>query len=199
MIKPTLYIDLDNVVFDTVDAIKTLYDENYRLYDNYKCVDYNAMTSYDFRELQLLTKEKLNEYFCSGRFFDVVNCIEGAELSIATLNGFNQYPVTLVSIGTPENIKGKQQWIDNVLRGGFELDVDFVGLNSFDKSEIDMSGGILIDDELKNLETSNADVKICFGDYEWNKDWTGLRAAYWFEVRKLVYEEVRKLESNSKT
>ena len=68
MTKPRLYIDMDNVVFDTVRIVKTMYDEDFRLYDGYHEVPLDQLTSYNFQELNLLTKEKLNEYFCSGRF-----------------------------------------------------------------------------------------------------------------------------------
>ena len=59
-----------------------------------------------------------------------------------------------------------------------------VDINRYsDKSHIDMSGGIIIDDEINNLLTSNAPQKICFGDVcEWNKDWTGERLFNWIEV-----------------
>jgi len=198
-IKPVLYIDLDNVVYNTIDVIKYMYDEDYRLYDRWVDVPVTDIKSYTFSELNLLTKEKLNEYFCSGRFFDLVSCIDGAELSIATLNGLSQFPVEFISMGTPENIKGKIQWVQNFNKG-FGLNIEFNGVyDSFaDKSHIDMSSGILIDDELKNLETSNAQMKICFGNYDWNKDWSGIRAENWEQVRKILYEEVKRRDDKSR-
>lgn len=196
MNKPTLYIDFDNVVFDTVDAIKYMYDEDYRLYDGYVEVPVEKVKKYEFTELTLLTKEKLNEYFCSGRFFDLVSCIEGAELSIAMLNQLLNLPVVFVSIGTPENIRGKEQWV-KTFNEAFGIDTEFIGVYGFDKSEIDMSGGILIDDELKNLNSSNADLKICFGNYDWNKEWTGIRAENWSKVRQIISGEVKRRNGES--
>lgn len=191
MSKPTLFIDMDNVLFDTVDAIKYMYDEDFRLYSDYHEVFLNQLTSYDFSELNLLTKKQLTQYFNSGRFFDVVNCIDGAELSLCTLNGFNKIPIVFVSIGTPENLKGKKLWI-NQYNENYQTDIKFIGISDKDKSQVDMSGGILIDDLIQNLESSNADMKICFGDYGWNKDWDGIRVTNWSQLRKLVFEEVNK-------
>lgn len=35
----------------------------------------------------------------------------------------------------------------------------------------------------KNLVTSNAKLKILYGDlYDWNKDWNGIRKWNWYEV-----------------
>lgn len=198
MNKPTLYIDFDNVVFNTVAAIKRMYDENYRLYDGYVEVPVENIKNYSFGELTLLTKEKLNEYFCSGRFFDLVSCIEGSELSISLLNLLLDLPIVFVSIGTPENIRGKELWV-KAFNKGFDIDTKFIGIHGFDKSEIDMSGGILIDDELKNLNSSNADLKICFGNYDWNKEWSGVRAENWSKLRQIISGEVKKIESNNKT
>ena len=196
--KPILYVDLDNVVFDTVDAIKTLYDEDFRLYDKWEDVPVEEIKSYNFDELCYLDKKRLNEYFNSGRFFDAVCDIEGAEFSLATFNGFQDFPIVFVSIGTPENIKGKTIWVQR-FNHAWSTDAEFIGLHSFDKSEIDMSGGILIDDELKNLSSSNADMKICFGNYEWNKDWNGIRAENWSKLRQIIYGEVKRRESNDQT
>ena len=195
MSKPTIYLDMDNVVFDTVETIKIMYDEDFRLFDDYYEVPLNQLTSYDFQELNLLTRRQLALYFSSGRFFDLVGCVDGAELSIASLNGFYKYPVTFVSIGTPENIRGKQIWVDE-FNQNFQTDVKFIGVDAPDKSSIDMNGGILVDDVVQNLESSNAAVKICFSEYGWNKDWQGLRATNWGQLRYLIYEEAKKLADN---
>ena len=197
MTKPRLYIDMDNVVFDTVRIVKTMYDEDFRLYDGYHEVPLDQLISYNFQELNLLTKEKLNEYFCSGRFFDKIQYIDGAYYSIAYLSSFLSIPITFVSIGTPENIKGKQIWLKE-FNDKFNLFIDLIGIDDNDKSQIDMSRGILIDDLVQNLESSNAYLKVCFGDYAWNKDWRGIRANNWSELRNIIYGEVKKhAESNN--
>lgn len=191
MNKPVLYIDMDNVLYDTVDAIKYMYDEDFRLYPEYENIPKEQLRSYEFTELKYLDSKRLDEYFCSGRFFDLVPCIECAEVSICMLHTLYEFPVVLVSIGTSENIKGKQQWVD-AFNKGMGTNLEFIGIDHYDKSKIDMSGGILIDDELKNLESSNADLKICFGNYDWNKSWDGVRANNWADVRQIIFEEVRR-------
>ena len=100
-----------------------------------------------------------------------------------------RYHITIVSSGYSPNLRAKQIWIDNNLPF-----CEFVGVNMKeykDKSHIDMSGSIFIDDSVHNLITSNAKYKICFGDiYPWNKDWNGIRCANWHDV----YEQIRILE-----
>ena len=79
----------------------------------------------------------------------------------------NFYNITIVSLGYSPNLKAKELWIQEHLPF-----CKFVGINSkehFDKSSIDMSSGVFIDDNIKNLITSNALVNICYGDvYEWD-------------------------------
>ena len=83
------------------------------------------------------------------------------------------------------NLKQKEQWIDQYL-----FYPEFIGVNMKkykDKSHIDMSDGILIDDSVYMLETSNAQEKYCFGDiYSWNKDWTGKRLMNWTDIAHLL-------------
>ena len=193
MNKPTIYLDMDNVVFDTIGMIKLMYDDDFRLYSDYCEVPYEQIKSYNFSELKLLSTGQLIQYFNSGRFFDLVDCIEGAELSIATLNMFNMFPITFVSLGTMQNLRGKTEWVERFNKS-FGTETVFTGvLSSLDKSSVDMYGGILVDDVIQNLETSNASVKICFGDYEWNKDWTGLRAKNWEELKQIILKESKRL------
>ena len=75
---------------------------------------------------------------------------------------------------------------------------EYIGVNFKeydDKSHIDMSDGIYVDDNMKNLNT-NAIENICFGDlYEWNKCWNGKRCFNWTDLENYIKEvyENRKL------
>lgn len=99
------------------------------------------------------------------------------------------YNIIIVSSGYSPNICAKQIWINNNLPF-----CEFIGVNMKeykDKSHVDMSDGLFIDDSAKNLETSNAKYKICFGDeYPWNKDWNGIRCVNWHDVKN----EIKKIE-----
>lgn len=183
-----LYIDLDNVVFDTISTIKQMYDEDFRLYDEYKWIPTHMIRHYDFSELHYMTPEKLMSYFSSGRFFDNLQYQEAAEATIAYLSRY--YLIVFVSIGTPENLKGKREWVD-AFNKLWRVNAEFIGVTKNDKTHLDLSGGVLIDDEMKNLVNSSADINICFGTYEWNYDYGGLRMNSWAEIKKYLEEEVK--------
>ena len=94
----------------------------------------------------------------------------------------NVYDITIISSGYSPNLKAKEKWINEHLTY-----CKFIGVNLKeykDKSHIDMSDGIFLDDSMDNLITSNALINICFGDeYNWNKKWTGHRCKNWTDVK----------------
>ena len=185
---PVLYIDLDNVVFDTICTIKQMYDEDFCYYPEYEWIPAHEIKHYDFSELHYMTQERLINYFRSGRFFDNLQYIEEAEAVIMYLRKIQDCPIVFVSIGTRENLRGKEEWV-RAFNHIWNMDAEFIGVDKIDKSHIDMSDGILIDDEIKNLENCNAQKNICFGNYEWNQSWDGLRALSWREIVKEVIDD----------
>jgi len=56
-----------------------------------------------------------------------------------------------------------------------------------DKSSINMQGAIFLDDTTDNLNSSNADIKICVGNkYPWNDKWDGIRCYNWTDIKTLL-------------
>ena len=95
------------------------------------------------------------------------------------------YDITIVSSGYSPNLKAKEAWIQENLPY-----CKFIGVNLKeykDKSHVNMSDGVFIDDSMHNLVTSNAVINVCFGDeYEWNKGWTGFRCSNWIDIKNLL-------------
>jgi 5'(3')-deoxyribonucleotidase len=103
-----------------------------------------------------------------------------------------EYDITIVSFGETPNLKLKEKWVKEKLPYAKFIGCNFE--NYPDKSHVDMSGGIFIDDDAHYLESSNAKIKICFGEeYDWNKEWGGIRMKNWYDVREYLKElEVNK-------
>ena len=108
----------------------------------------------------------------------------------------NIYEITIVSSGYSPNLTAKELWINKHLPY-----CNFIGVNLKEyknKSHINMQDGIFIDDSMQNLVTSNAILNICFGDdYEWNKNWQGIRCRNWMDVGNCLTK--LKLENPYKT
>ena len=48
--KKKLFVDFDNTVVDSIDAIVSLYNEDFKYYKNFKYVHSCNVTSYDFKD-----------------------------------------------------------------------------------------------------------------------------------------------------
>lgn len=190
-----MFIDLDGVVFHTVKIITDLYNADHIMYKDFKMVKPAEIKTWNFDELNLEPREFIDRYFNQPRFFEKPTLMVGCSWIINKLHNDFGYKIVFCSSGSYANLKLKQIWIDRHF--GF---ADFIPVEMptyKDKSHVKMSGkdtediNVFIDDVSKNLVTSDADIKICFGDiYSWNEDWDGVRCRNWMEV----YEYIRELE-----
>lgn len=183
------FVDFDGVIVNTIQKIVELYNKDFVAYKKYKPVNWVDVNTWDFKELEAATCDQINHYFNQPRFFENLETIPLAINTINTLSINND--VTIVSSGYSPNLLLKEKWC----KRQFLPSVKFIGVNlkeHSDKSHIDMSDGIFIDDSSHNLITSNAKIKICFGDeYEWNKDWNGIRCFNWTDVQNYLNLERR--------
>ena len=181
--KKKLFVDFDGTIVNTVAAICSLYNEDFKYYKDFIPVKWWEVNTWNFEECNCTTTEYINTYFNQQRFFDKLTYMDWAKETLDELK--DDYEITIVSSGYLPNLKAKEIWIQD----NFPY-CKFVGVNykeHEDKSRIDMSDGIFIDDSFKNLITSNALVNICFGDkYSWNEDWTGFRCNNWNDVKKFL-------------
>ena len=165
-------------------VIADLYNEDFCYYKKFKFVKWEDINSWDFDECELASSKYINMYFNQPRFFKRVEFMDNAEEIIPMLA--QKYDIYIVSHGYSPNLRLKRVWIEQhmpYVKG-------FIGVNlkdHRDKSCVDMSGGIFIDDTAKNLETCNAKTRICFGDdYPWNCKWRGVRCRNWYDIGRFL-------------
>lgn len=184
----TFYIDLDCTLWDTIDAVNRMYDEDYGLYPNYRYTPSYAIRSWNFDELELGSAEYFDLCFDSARFFRNIQPMPYARTFCESARA-KGHKIIIVSIGTLANLTGKTIWLEDNFKSGYD---DFIGLDinkHNDKHTVDMSDGILIDDVESILKSSNALRKICFGEkYPWNESWDGERVKNWQDALKLLGE-----------
>lgn len=178
-----LFVDFDGTIVNTIAGITALYNEDFKYYKDFKPVKWWEVNSWDFVECDCASKEYINTYFNTQRFFNSLTYMDWANEVLHELK--NMYEITIVSSGYSPNLKAKEIWIQDHLPF-----CNFIGVNlkeHYDKSSVDMSDGIFIDDSMHNLVTSNALVNICYGDkYPWNESWTGFRCANWQDIKKFL-------------
>ena len=183
---PKLYLDFDwdGCIVNTIKAITDLYNEDFQYYKKFNYINWIDVNTWDFAECSCASPEYINTYFNQQRFFDRLEYMDWAKEILDELK--DNYDITIVSSGYSPNLRAKEIWIRKNLPY-----CDFIGVNLKeykDKSHVDMSSDVIfIDDSANNLITSNAKLKICFGDkYPWNKDWTGIRCANWNDIYVLL-------------
>ena len=164
--KRKCFIDMDLTLFNTPKAITEMYDEDFQYYSDYKKIPWEEVRSWEFSELSAASSEYINMYFNQKRFFDKVEMYPDAKEVIDKLS--KKYKIVFVSHGYSPNLRLKQEYI----KKHFPY-AEFIGVNLKeykDKACVDMTNGVFIDDTPDNLNSSNAEIKICYGDYIYNKN-----------------------------
>lgn len=174
-----IMIDFDNTAYNTTKAIAKLYHDDYCYYSDYKRINWEDIHTWGFDELSLAGSRVIDMYFNQRRFFRIIEPMKNFQIVAWLLR--KDYKITFCSHGYSPNLLQKKEFIEkNYPNDGF------IGVNlkqHKDKSSVDMSNCIFIDDTASNLKTSNAAIKILFGeDEEWNRDWTGIRCKTWSDV-----------------
>ena len=185
MDKTKLFIDYDSTIVDSIKAFVEVYNEQYINHPNFiKAEWYKTEPMHLTSQCTLLNH--VDEIFGSKRFFEVVDFINPNTYEVIE-NLCNKFKVILCSIGIPSNIAYKSWWIEKHLPCISDSILLLKKNCNMDKSIVNMNGSIIIDDSEKNLISSNADYKICFGEInELNFTWDGLRCVNWTDISKLL-------------
>ena len=178
--------DADGVILNSIAAICSLYNDDFKYYDNFTPIKWWEVNTWDFEECNCANREYIDKYFCQPRFFKMVTFMDWAKETLEELS--KEYEIVIVSAGRIPNLRAKEEFFKEHLSFCKFIGVD---LDKYpDKSHIDMSDALLfLDDVSANLKTSNAPIKACFGEeYSWNEDWTGFRVRNWRDVKDLIKE-----------
>ena len=172
-------ISKGGVITNSIDAIVSLYNDDFQAYPDYHYIKPDDINTWDFKECNCAKHDTFTTYFNTPRFYRNLKFMDQADVFLWLLS--YQFDFTIVSFGNPANLKLKEMWIDKKLKLFIndskmlnQANTKFIGLDfsEYDnKSCVDMSDGIFIDDTYEHLVTSNAKHKIVFGkQYPWNAD-----------------------------
>lgn len=180
-----IFLDFDGTIVNSIKAYCDIYNYFYKDKLNFTPADWTKVNKWNFEDECLLAADKVEDIFASSLFFNELELINDNTLDV--LDRLKErFNIVICSIGTPSNIAHKVEWIESVL-GIKDMIMISKAKAEMGKSSVDMIDGILIDDHIDNLVTSNADIKICFGEEkEWNKEWKGLRAKNWTELEDIL-------------
>ena len=171
--KINLYIDADDTILLSSETIISLLNEKYNLIPPKTIKD---LKDWHYRSIySLLTVDEVESLYESDSFFDKVVV---DPLFIDFYNKYkNNFNFIIVTKGTPLNLSKKQKSFESKIGNEIKFvgmrfikDVDGKYLWEYNKSSVNMDGGIQIDDRSDSLKSTNASVKILIkrGDFFWN-------------------------------
>lgn len=165
----TLYVDLDDCLFNTSEAIIKMLQELFKSdgddFCNWTIEECLANeTEWDFSNFiqGRLSRDEFNELFESDLFWDT---LEINKEFLELLNRYSKiYNIVFVSKDRELNLRQKKA-ILLYLKDSNQITFNygFYGIkNGVSKNVVDMSDGIQIDDNYYSLEDTNAKIKILF-------------------------------------
>lgn len=183
--KTKIFLDFDGVISDSITTIVRLYNEDYKDDPCYIPIKPEDINTWGFKECNCATTKEMYKYFEDKRFFENIEFMTDTTYYYIKLMA-QIFDVIICSAGTRKNLRLKEEFIKKIFPK-----VKFLPVNSNkykDKSHINMTDGIFVDDSAKNLVTSNAEYKICYGkQYPWNEQWKGIRVYDWYELWTYIY------------
>lgn len=182
MIKDELIlIDWDSTIIQT--GLSVINTWNY-LHSDRKLI-YNEPLEWDFSNVLNGTDITLSELF---------TCFDSKEFykdgNVVLINGVVQVINRLIDKGYNIKVLSKheesrksltREYVEYLFNG--KVKIEFV--DNFD-DKISYEAFCIIDDKVECLEKSKSKYQICFGDYQWNKDYMGIKTYDWNEVESLI-------------
>jgi len=182
-----VFIDCDGVMWRSVERLTEMLNEKYGMNVDWRTVQLWNLTDKfptNNKEVESLFNEVFfNRIYFMPEFKNVLSKIK--------LLGHNAIAVT---IGNHINLSEKMRVISEIPEISTTLCINFKDIK-MDKSLINMGYSIFIDDSIRNINSSNARIKILFADEgiptEWNRYLKDLPhnvlvAKDWCEVQEII-------------
>jgi len=167
--KKKLFFDVDGTIYDSSKRFVEIYNEEYN-----QAADWRKVNKWDFSDIcPLLKNHDAERYFSLPEFYNKEMDYQDVHISsiISYLYKVDGYDIHFITIGSEDNLIFKRKLLEWHFPYIPKTNYHLLEKTDMGKGEIDMTGGILIDDNYINLLTSNADLKICMHRVtEWNKD-----------------------------
>lgn len=184
-----IYIDFDDTITQSVENVIRIVNQRFN-----KNVKVQDIGEWDFSDVypDIPLKDIVNvfgeeEFFRTLKFNDDV---------IPTLRKYTKYNnIIIVSKVDMSIIQRKFNWVKNHLID-IGINVEFYGVPlGKSKSIIDMSDGIMIDDNASFLKETNAKYKIlykCNRKFDTKQEWDGYTVSSWKELNNLLHNIISK-------
>lgn len=163
MNKPIIYLDFDGTLCSSTKRLAEILNDIYSTN-----VDWRHIKEYNCQDqFKTVTVDEIEAIFDREDFFHGLEVFENAFLVMKMYEDVFDWHI--VTIGTSTNLRNKQRWCQENIPIKFVFHgVEQKGMG---KSCVDMSDGIIIDDHIDNIRSSNARYKLLYRGgipTEWN-------------------------------
>lgn len=184
-----IYIDFDDTITQSVENVIRIVNQRFN-----KNVKVQDIGEWDFSDVYPdIPLEDIVNVFGEEEFFRTLKFNDDV---IPTLRKYTKYNnIIIVSKVDMSIIQRKFNWVKNHLID-IGINVEFYGVPlGKSKSIIDMSDGIMIDDNASFLKETNAKYKIlykCNRKFDTKQEWDGYTVSSWKELNKLLHNIISK-------
>ena len=196
MNKPVIYLDFDSTLVNSTRRLTEILNDIYSTNVDWKDIkEYNCQDQF-----KTVTVDEIEAIFDREDFFQGLEVFDNAFQVMKMYE--DVFDWRIVTIGTSTNLRNKQRWCQQ----NIPIKFVFHGIEQkgMGKACVDMSGGIIIDDHIDNIRSSNADYKLLYRGgipTEWNTQLpteTFIEVNGWNTLHYILYVLERKYnEKNS--
>ena len=184
-----IYIDFDDTITRSVENVVRIVNQRYG-----KDARWEDIRKWDFSDVYPdLDVEDIVKVFGEQEFFETLKLQPYALFVLRRFSKRND--ITIVSKVDMKAMERKNDWIKEHI-SNLGINVSFVGIPlGYSKGSIDMSGGIMIDDNAEFLNETNAKYKIlynCGRAFDKAQGWNGLVVNDWYELHDMLYDIISK-------
>lgn len=168
--KINIYVDADDTIIESSKTVIQIINERYdiqppKTFDNLRNWNYTCI-------YPGMTGEEVEEIYSSPEFFARVK--PNPEFLKVYKKHKNNFNFIVVTKGQKRNLDLKEKWFKENFPDMFFVGIEFTPdePQGFDKSVIDMTGGIQIDDRTDALLGTKAECKILLKNgknFKWNE------------------------------
>ncbi len=183
MNKLDIVIDFDGVIVNTV---KMFVELNNRLHNQHD--DWTKVDDWDFKPCckNLPTKADVDKLFNHKELYQ--NPIFFKD-SLQVINNLaKKYELAICTMGESQNIRNKLELLEQYLPN---VNVVPIVSNFKIKTKDFVRSWIILDDHIRNLQTSKAELPILFEPYyryKWNEGWKGDVVVNWEQFERVCLE-----------
>ena len=184
-----IYIDFDDTITKSVENVIRIVNQRFN-----KNVRVQDIGEWDFSDVYSdIPLQDIVNVFGEEEFFRTLKFNDDV---IPTLRKYTKYNnIIIVSKVDMSIIQRKFNWVKNHLID-IGINVEFYGVPlGKSKSIIDMSDGIMIDDNASFLKETNAKYKILYKGkrkFDTKQKWDGYTVSSWKELNKLLHNIISK-------